>query len=85
MTILGLPGSMASSAPLTMSPPGKSRAWVVVHWVVAISPFVLVLALSIWGYGRYAWVPFVAAILCPVGAALVGLAIKRDRDRERAR
>lgn len=69
----------------SMSPPGKSRSWVAIHWAIAISPFVLVLALSLWGYQRYIWVPFVAGILCPVGAALVGLQVKRDRDRLRAR
>ena len=70
---------------LTMSPPGKSRSWVWLHWVIAIAPFVLVLALSVWGYGRYAWLPLLAGVLCPVGALLVGLQLKRDRDRERAR
>lgn len=69
----------------TMSPPGKSRAWVWLHWLVAISPFALVLALSVWGYDRYAWIPLAAALLCPVGAALVGLQLKRDRDRAKAR
>lgn len=69
----------------TMSPPGKSRSWVALHWAIAISPFALVLALSIWGYERYFWIPLVAAILCPVGAALVGLQIKRDRARMKAR
>lgn len=63
----------------------RSVAWQIAHWTVAIAPFVLVLALSIWGFGRYAWVPFLAGILCPVGAALVGLQIKRDRDRMKAR
>lgn len=69
----------------SMAPAGKSRAWVVAHWAIAISPFLLVLALSIWGYERYFWIPFVAGILCPVGAALVGLQVKRDRDRARLR
>lgn len=69
----------------SMSPPGKSRSWVAIHWAIAISPFVLVLALSLWGYQRYIWVPFVAGILCPVGAALVGFQLKRDRDRMKAR
>lgn len=69
----------------TMSPPGKSKAWVAVHWMVAISPFALVVALSVWGYERYFWIPFAAGILCPVGAALVGLQIRRDRARMRAR
>lgn len=69
----------------SMSPPGKSRTWVALHWAIAIAPFALVVGLSIWGYGRYVWVPFVAAILCPVGAALVGLQVKRDRERMRAR
>ena len=63
----------------------RSLTWQIAHWAVAIAPFVLVVALSIWGFGRYAWVPFLAGILCPVGAALVGLQIKRDRDRMRAR
>lgn len=70
---------------LTMSPPGKSKAWIAAHWLVAISPFVLVLALSVWGYERYWWIPLLAAVLCPVGAALVGLQIRRDRARTRAR
>jgi len=48
-------------------------------WLI-IAPFVLVVALSLWGFGRYAWVALVIGILCPVGAALVGLQIKRDRD-----
>lgn len=61
----------------------KSVAWQIAHWTVAIAPFVLVIALSIWGFGRYVWVPFVAGILCPVGAALVGLQVKRDRARMR--
>jgi hypothetical protein len=85
MTPLGLVGSVDASAPLTMSPAGKSRSWVWLHWAIALSPFVLVLALSIWGYSRYAWIPLVAGIACPVGAALVGLQIKRDRDREKMR
>lgn len=68
-----------------MNPTGKSRSWVWVHWIIAISPFVLVLALSIWGYQKYWWIPLVAGLLCPVGAALVGLQVKRDRDRARAR
>lgn len=76
---------MAGEPSFTMNPPGKSRAWVWAHWLVAISPFALVLALSVWGYERYVWVPFAAGILCPVGAALVGLQIKRDRARERAK
>lgn len=77
---------MAASGPsFSMSPPGKSRTWVALHWAIAIAPFVLVVALSIWGYSRYVWVPFVAGVLCPVGAALVGLQIKRDRARMRAR
>jgi len=59
------------------------RAWL--HWVVALAPFALVLALSIWGYGRYAWVPLVAGVLCPVGAALVGLQLRRDLKAEKAR
>lgn len=67
----------------TMAPPGKSRLWIAVHWLVAISPFVLVVALSLWGYERYWWIPFLAGVLCPVGAALVGLQVKRDRDRAR--
>lgn len=58
----------------------RSVAWQIAHWVVAIAPFVLVVALSLWGFSRYAWVPFAAGILCPVGAALVGLQIKRDRQ-----
>lgn len=66
---------------LTMNPPGKSRAWVAMHWAIAISPFVLVLALSIWGYDKYAWIPLVAAVLCPVGAALVGLRVAADRKQ----
>lgn len=74
-----------AGASLTMSPPGKSRTWVAVHWLVAISPFVIVLAISLWGYERYWWIPLLAGILCPVGAALVGLQIKRDRARAKAR
>lgn len=69
----------------SMSPPGKSRTWVWLHWAIAVSPFALVLALSVWGYERYAWLPFLAGILCPVGAALVGLQLKRDRDRARVK
>lgn len=61
----------------------RSLAWQIAHWAIAIAPFVLVIALSIWGFSRYAWVPFVAGILCPVGAALVGIQVKRDRDRMR--
>lgn len=61
----------------------KSVAWQVAHWAIALAPFALVLALSVWGYSRYAWVPFLAGILCPVGAALVGLQIRRDRARAR--
>lgn len=77
---------MAQGEPaFTMSPPGKSRAWIAMHWAIAISPFVLVLALSIWGYDKYAWIPLVAAVLCPVGAALVGLQVKKDRARARSR
>ncbi|HUR70223.1 MAG TPA: hypothetical protein VM370_13345 [Candidatus Thermoplasmatota archaeon] len=63
----------------------RGVAWQIAHWAIALAPFVLVLALSVWGYGRYAWVPFVAGVLCPVGAALVGLQVKRDRDERRAR
>lgn len=63
----------------------RSIAWTVAHWVIAIAPFVLVVALSVWGFGRYAWVPFAAGVLCPVGAALVGFQLKRDRARSRAR
>lgn len=63
----------------------RSVAWRVMHWVVAIAPFVLVLALSIWGFGKYAWVPFVAGILCPVGAALVGLNLKRGHSESKRR
>lgn len=77
--------TMAAGPSLSMSPPGKSRTWIALHWAIAIAPFVLVIALSIWGFGRYAWVPFAAGILCPVGAALVGMQVKRDRDRMRAR
>lgn len=73
------------ATPFTMTPPGKSRSWVWLHWVIALSPFALVLGLSIWGYGRYAWVPFVAGVLCPVGAALVGLRVAADRREERRR
>lgn len=69
----------------TMAPPGKSRLWIAVHWLVAISPFILVVAISLWGYERYWWIPLFAGILCPVGAALVGLQIKRDRNRMKAR
>ena len=69
----------------TMAPAGKSRGWIALHWAIAVSPFVLVVALSLWGYERYAWLPFAAGILCPVGAALVGLQVKRDRDRMKAR
>lgn len=76
--------SAPSSTAFSMAPPGKSRTWVALHWLIAISPFVLVLALSLWGYQRYWWVPLLAGILCPVGAALVGLQIKRDRDRMRS-
>lgn len=72
-------------AQLTMAPEGKSRSWVWLHWAISLSPFALVLALSIWGYGRYAWIPIVAAVLCPVGAALVGLQLKRDHDAEKRR
>ena len=61
----------------------RSLAWQIGHWAIAIAPFVLVVALSLWGFGRYAWVPFVAGILCPVGAALVGFQLKRDRDARR--
>ena len=53
------------------------------HWVIAILPFVAVVLLSVYGFGRYAWLPFVAGVLCPVGAALVGLAIHKDRRAER--
>ena len=67
-------------ADLTMSPPGKFRSWVWLHWVIALAPFALVLALSIWGYGRYAWIPFVAAVLCPVGMVLTAYAVNRDHD-----
>lgn len=63
----------------------RSLTWTIAHWAVAIAPFVLVVALSIWGFGRYVWVPFVAGILCPVGAALVGFQLKRDRDQARSR
>lgn len=63
----------------------RGVAWQIAHWAVAIAPFVLVVALSIWGFGRYIWVPLLAGILCPVGAALVGLQIKRDRARMRSR
>lgn len=75
----------APTASTTTTKPRSERsvAWQVVHWVVAISPFALVLALSVWGYGRYVWVPLVAAIACPVGAALVGLQLKRDRARSK--
>jgi heme exporter protein D len=69
----------------SMSPPGKSRSWVWLHWAIALAPFAAVIGLSVWGYGRYVWLPFVAGILCPVGAALVGLQVKRDRDRMRSR
>ena len=62
----------------------RSVAWQVGHWAIAIAPFVLVIALSIWGFGRYAWVPFVAGVLCPVGAALVGIRVAQDRKRMRA-
>ena len=62
----------------------RSLAWQIAHWAIAIAPFVLVVALSLWGFTRYAWVPFVAGILCPVGAALVGFQLRRDR-RERTR
>lgn len=65
--------------------PERSLTWQVAHWAVAIAPFVLVVALSIWGFGRYAWVPFAAGILCPVGAALVGLQLKRDRNAAKSR
>lgn len=58
----------------------RSLSWQIAHWAVAIAPFVLVVALSLWGFGRYSWVALVIGILCPVGAALVGLQIKRDRD-----
>ncbi|HVM45481.1 MAG TPA: hypothetical protein VM582_06055 [Candidatus Thermoplasmatota archaeon] len=61
----------------------RSLTWQIAHWAIAISPFVLVLALSVWGFSRYAWIPLVAGLLCPVGAALVGLQIKRDRQRTR--
>jgi hypothetical protein len=53
------------------------------HWVVAILPFVAVLLLSIYGFGRYAWLPFVAGILCPAGAVLIGMAVRNDRRAER--
>jgi len=53
------------------------------HWTVALAPFALVLALSLWGYGRYAWIPFVAAVLCPLGMVLTAWQVKRDRDRAR--
>lgn len=71
--------------PATPAKPKRSLMWQIGHWAVAISPFVLVLVLSVWGYSRYVWIPFVAGILCPVGAALVGLQLKRDRDQARAR
>lgn len=70
------------------APAKRSLAWQAVHWAVAIAPFALVLALSVWGYGRYAWIPLVAGIACPVGAALVGIQLKRGREerlRTRAR
>ena len=51
------------------------------HWGIALAPFALVLALSIWGYGRYAWIPFAAAILCPVGAVLTAMQVRRDDRR----
>lgn len=63
----------------------RSLAWEVMHWAVAISPFLLVLALSIWGFGKYVWIPFVAAILCPLGMVLTGWKLKSDRNREKAR
>ena len=77
--------SAPSTPAWTMSPPGKSKLWVAVHWLVAVSPFILVVALSIWGYEKYWWIPLLAGVLCPVGAALVGLQIKRDRARARAK
>lgn len=77
---------MSAEGPaFTMAPPGKSRLWVAMHWLVAISPFILVVALSVWGYDKYFWIPLAAGILCPVGAALVGLQVKRDRARMKAR
>jgi hypothetical protein len=53
------------------------------HWALAIAPFALVLALSLWGYGRYAWAPLAAAALCPLGVVLVGLRLAADRRAER--
>lgn len=85
MTPLRLLDAVDGRSAMTMSPAGKSRTWIALHWAIAISPFVLVLALSVWGYSRYVWIPFLAAILCPVGAALVGLQIKRDRARAKMR
>lgn len=58
----------------------RRSAWRdVLHWAVALSPFALVLALSVWGYGRYAWIPFVAGVLCPLGLVLTAWQVKRDR------
>jgi len=61
----------------------RSAWWDVLHWSVALSPFALVLALSIWGYGRYAWIPFVAGVLCPLGMVLTAWQVKRDRQARR--
>lgn len=61
----------------------RSGWWTAFHWGIALAPFAVVLALSIWGYGRYAWIPFVAAILCPLGMVLTAWQVKRDHTRQR--
>ena len=68
---------------LAPAKPQRSVWWDIFHWSIALSPFALVLALSLWGLGRYAWIPFVAAILCPLGMALTAWQVKRDRQRVR--
>ena len=61
----------------------RGIAWHVVHWSLAIAPFVLVVALSVWGFGRYAWAPLLAFVLCPIGTVLVGLRVAADRKAAR--
>lgn len=64
----------------TTGPRQRSVLWQAFHWAIAISPFGLVLALSLWGYDKYVWIPFVAGVLCPLGMLLTGWQLKRDRQ-----